>query len=327
MCDSTDLSAASSCRCLRVPLTALRDLELVDATVIDDAGWSSIHRARPPVTLTCRGCGGALTARVSKYQTRHFYHRTRVDDCPSIGESADHLRLKALTARSILRAGARAVIEASPRIDDEGGWRADVLAEHSSGRRVAFEVQLAAMTVAEGQERTDRYQRDGIATCWVTLRRSSWFGRIPGIRVDTGDSIAYVTSGLIRWIQTQGCWYLVTDLVSLDRVVALIVGGEATPRPLERWIIDAREEWGVDWSARSVAWARLDDQAAADLREASDREREERERLRWEREQLRRERADEQLRANTELHHERLRRTLPVAVSEAQRQCDPGQHV
>lgn len=50
-------------------------------------------------------------------------------------------------------------------------------------------MQLAAMSVAEGQERT-------------------------------GDSIAYVTSGLIRWNQTQGCWYLVTGLVNLGRVVA-----------------------------------------------------------------------------------------------------------
>lgn len=64
------------------------------------------------------------------------------------------------------------MIEAQPASGDHGGWRADVLAVTPDGKRFAFEAQLAAMTAAEGIERTERYQRDQIETVWFTTKNA-----------------------------------------------------------------------------------------------------------------------------------------------------------
>jgi len=53
----------------------------------------------------------------------------------------------------------------------------------SNGTRVAFEAQLASMTLAEGEERTARYGTDGITTFWVTTGTPPWLWRLPGFRI------------------------------------------------------------------------------------------------------------------------------------------------
>jgi hypothetical protein len=81
-------------------------------------------------------------------------HDSKPENCASQDESVDHLRLKKIIAGLIRSSGFEAVVEAGPSASDVGGWRADVLGVGVDGRRVAFEVQLAGMTIAEGQERT-----------------------------------------------------------------------------------------------------------------------------------------------------------------------------
>ena len=61
--------------------------------------------------------------------------------------------------------------------------RTNVLAiDPDSHRRIAFEVQLASMSIADGLERTTRYDRDGIAAVWITTHNSPWLWALAGFR-------------------------------------------------------------------------------------------------------------------------------------------------
>jgi hypothetical protein len=125
-----------------------------------------------------------MRAKRSKLGLRFFAHDSETVGCPSMGETPAHLSLKTQLAQSARRHGWQADLEAVPREGDVGGWRADVLATNpSNGTRVAFEAQLASMTLAEGEERTARYGTDGITTFWVTTGTPPWLWRLPGFRI------------------------------------------------------------------------------------------------------------------------------------------------
>lgn len=165
-----------------MPLTAQLQTGVFDATSCDDFAWTSIHRARPRPSLLCRSCDATMHAKVSKLGMRFFAHDRAQPTCPSAGETLEHLLLKWQLAEHIRESGWIANIEAEPDIGDAGGWRADVLAI-GDGRRVAFEVQLATMTVDVGADRTARHARDAIETVWVTSRNAPWLYALPGIKV------------------------------------------------------------------------------------------------------------------------------------------------
>ena len=165
-----------------MPLTAMISDELIDATFCSSEVWGSFYRRRPRVEILCRGCSHHMHAKISS-QGQPFFAHDKMQDCPNTGESVEHLTLKRLFAESIREIGWTASLEATPGDSDAGGWRADVLAIDPSGsRRIAFEVQLSAMSIGEGRMRTDRYKQDQIETVWIANRRAAWLGHLLGIR-------------------------------------------------------------------------------------------------------------------------------------------------
>lgn len=182
-----------------MPLTALdHDGHLLDSTVCGDKTWTSIHKPKVRVALACRDCQGSLHAKVSSTGLRFFAHDAKPENCASQGESVEHLTLKKTIAELIRGVGFEAVIEASPGAADSGGWRADVLGIGEDGRRVAFEVQLAGMTIVEGQERTGRYEVDGIASVWVSTKHARWMTSLPSAHVRVTDDEVMADRGLAR---------------------------------------------------------------------------------------------------------------------------------
>ena len=170
-----------------MPLTALHDGgdEVLDATACSDRHWATVHKVSPRVSLRCRACGHPMHAKVSPRGTRFFAHDRKVPDCPAAGETPLHRLLKGILADGIRAAGWSAVVEATPGSGDVGGWRADVLAvDATTGRRVAFEVQLAALTIADARSRTARYSADEIQTIWLTTRSAPWVWAVPGCRLE-----------------------------------------------------------------------------------------------------------------------------------------------
>lgn len=225
---------------MNVPLTALDDLGVIlDATRCSAEQWAAVHRARPRVLLTCRDCHVGMYAKVSPTGLRFFAHDRQVPTCPAAGESAEHRWLKARLVEAIRSAGEWAVVvEAEPTSPDTGGWRADVLATGEGGRRVAFEAQLATMTVAEGQERGARYAADGIETVWVTTKDAPWLYRLPGVKVSENGGVELHDDGRRPLVVRRGCAQLEAGGrhhwqpgggLDLDRVVAGILSGGVVP--------------------------------------------------------------------------------------------------
>jgi competence protein CoiA len=136
---------------------------MIDATACTDRDWEAVHKVSPRAPLRCRACAHPMHAKVSPRGTRFFAHDRKVPDCPAAGETPTHRLLKGMLADAIRTAGWSAAVEATPGSGDVGGWRADVLAiDATTGRRVAFEVQLAALTIADARSRTARYSADEI---------------------------------------------------------------------------------------------------------------------------------------------------------------------
>ena len=223
-----------------MPLTALLDRNLVDASVGDDDLWARIYKTRPRTQLLCRGCGGSVHAKISSRALRFFCHDRTQPACPSNGETPEHLLLKAVVAQIIRDYGWTAEVEAYPSNDDRGGWRADVLATSPDRkRRVAFEAQQSPMTGVVGRERTQRYCEDGVEVLWVTLNHPGWLFSIPGIHVEATrldlSPESPVTRGLAR---LNGRWEWTSKDTSLRATVGAVLGKELVVHELSAIIED-----------------------------------------------------------------------------------------
>jgi hypothetical protein len=90
-----------------------------------------------------------------------------------------HRLLKLQLASAIRDAGWYAELEVAGE-----GWRADVLATSPDGtRRMAWEAQLAQITLDELRGRTARMKASGVPVCWVTDHDRPWIGAVPAIRL------------------------------------------------------------------------------------------------------------------------------------------------
>ena len=98
-----------------MPLTAVHPkLGTVDASLVTDETWATIHKVRPRPMLTCRGCEGRMQARRSSLGLRFFAHDRTEPTCPSNGETPEHRALKHTIAQAIREAYPTAEIEAVP---------------------------------------------------------------------------------------------------------------------------------------------------------------------------------------------------------------------
>ena len=172
-----------------IPLLALDSDDhdaVVDLTSITDEAFVAIWRARTGNRLRCRECHAPLHAkRIEATGFRFFAHSPGGPPCPSTGETARHLSLKALFAAAFLRAGWRADFEVAG--DD---WRADVLVCGSQGQRAAVEVQLATLTLDAAQDRMRRHRAAGVTTLWVlSENRPRWATQFSTVLLDANDFV------------------------------------------------------------------------------------------------------------------------------------------
>ncbi|MDR8415069.1 hypothetical protein MTP10_40860 [Nonomuraea sp. 3-1Str] len=122
-----------------------------------------------------------MHAKISPQGLRFFAHDIADPSCPCRGESQAHLYLKTLFARLSREAGWHAEVEVPGQ-----GWRADTLATHpSTGRKVAWEVQLSPANLATLQRRTETLARDRVAVCWICDRLRHWLGLFPSIQIES----------------------------------------------------------------------------------------------------------------------------------------------
>ncbi len=172
-----------------VPLVAVDTSQgalLLDATSASEEEWGLVHRRGGRAWLQCRTCTHPLDAKeMSRSGLRFFAHAPGSPDCATKGESARHLFLKSLFAKTFRAAGWDAELEVQGN-----GWRADVLVSSPHGRRLAVEVQLAGISVADVEERAARHCRSGVDTLWVVEgRRPLWAIRAPNLLVNAVDDV------------------------------------------------------------------------------------------------------------------------------------------
>jgi hypothetical protein len=116
---------------------------------------------------------------------RFFAHSRVEPNCPSQGETARHLRLKAVFAAAFRSAGWEADLEVAG--DD---WRADVLVCSPQGHRVAVEVQLATITPDAVNDRMRRHRAADVTTLWVlSEKRPQWATKFSTVLLDTNDLV------------------------------------------------------------------------------------------------------------------------------------------
>ena len=102
--------------------------------------------------------------------------------------------------------------------------------DNQSGRRFAFEAQLAGMPIYEGKQRIARYAQDGIQSLWLTTSSASWPPAIPGCRLTIGSEFAMaepdeveVISGV--FVFRGEAWVPRTDM-SLSELIREVLGAE-----------------------------------------------------------------------------------------------------
>ncbi|MFF4583396.1 competence protein CoiA [Streptomyces sp. NPDC001373] len=256
----------------------------LDATQPDlgcNWAWESIHRASPRVSMTCPECRHPVHAKVSRYGLRFFAHDPGSPTCALAGESVEHHLLKLELATAIRATGHHAELEVR---GPGGNWRADVMASSPDGTlRMAWEAQLSPITTGEVSERTTRFAKDGVRTCWVATRLRPWVGEVPSIHTrppSDADSRWVVAGGLARFTVDpckEGCrcpaghgeWHEATT--DLQSFVAWVLSDRAVPFRLPTRL-HARHSWTGVWTAPSyidaaAAFAEAEQRARAEQRE------------------------------------------------------------
>jgi hypothetical protein len=146
-------------------LVAYLDGERFDATQIAHEPWRDLVNHPGYKDLVLLECG-LRASRVTRRGKQFFKHYPEVD-CPieHKSESDQHLAMKrALKDRiNAVDGWYGEVEEAHP----DRAWIADVMAFHTSGRRLAFEVQLSQQSEDEYIRRSQRYVDDRIGPVWV----------------------------------------------------------------------------------------------------------------------------------------------------------------
>lgn len=129
--------------------------------------------------MVCPVCEQGMIIKAGSIIQSHFAHKPGRDDCPyaaySAGESPAHRAAK-LIVRDALSDWFKEYIDAEgslevyiPDVMHARNRIADILFSFPNGWRVAHEIQLAPITPAELQERSDDYMSAGIDCFW-------WFG-------------------------------------------------------------------------------------------------------------------------------------------------------
>ena len=147
-----------------MPISATWGGQRIESWRMPDADWlemKSTYRSLG-LLLSC-GQGGVP---VQRHGTRFFRHKPKTE-CglhESGPETIEHVRMKALVADVSAELGWTATVEA-PAADRS--WIADVLLEQEGRRPIAVEVQWSSQTDTVFQERSRRYERDGVICQWL----------------------------------------------------------------------------------------------------------------------------------------------------------------
>lgn len=144
--------------------------ELIEAFSVSDAGWADLISAPKGAILMPRS-GWPAVPKTSIRGVRFFAHHPGYGGLLPKPESYAHTRLKIDVVKAARRLGYHAELELPGSDPNRAEWVADVMVTAADGRRTAFEIQLSSQHLNDFRSRTGRYQRSGVACCWIIPRK------------------------------------------------------------------------------------------------------------------------------------------------------------
>lgn len=137
----------------------------VESFSIDQKEWD-LMRAEPKGAFLMFGTDWPAVLKRSIRGLQHFAHASGFPGQLPTPESEEHQYAKIAVVRGLRSAGFQAWVERGGTAPDGGEWVADVLCRDQE-RLIAFEVQLAAQTLEEYEQRTSKYLQAGIKCVWI----------------------------------------------------------------------------------------------------------------------------------------------------------------
>lgn len=150
------------------------ELFLLDDNTVDEQlrTFTRNHLRCPMPT-----CAAPDIVAVSRFSKRDGFAHRAGSGGRHAPESLNHLQGKAVIARWLRHLLGPAAVQVEAASDTQRQRVADVMATLPDGSRVAFEVQYAAISVAEWRARHDSYAQQGIVDVWMwghaRLKRAS----------------------------------------------------------------------------------------------------------------------------------------------------------
>jgi hypothetical protein len=168
-----------------MPLKCIRNGNQIFAfNYANDDAWKALRNENADTNdLRMECCNSKVVLRTSPLGTRHFAH-SRLGECTTAPETAEHLLAKDTVAKAAIRAGWQVAVEQRGNTANGELWIADVLATNAKGKSVAFEVQWSRQTIDETKFRQGRYDSAGIRAMWL-FRQSDFLTNkaIPAFRL------------------------------------------------------------------------------------------------------------------------------------------------
>jgi len=148
-----------------MPLRALLDGKQLYSFLHLDDEWQQLKQndIRKRLKMAC--CDRRAIPKTSKLGTPYFAHHKR-GDCSSAPESAEHLYLKSLVAKTAIEFGWNVVTEQRGETPDGEAWVADVFCSKGSSK-LAFEIQWSYQHREEFERRQAKYVASGVRCAWL----------------------------------------------------------------------------------------------------------------------------------------------------------------
>ena len=128
----------------------------------------AIDVARDDAPFHCPNCREDVVIKKGRIVTHHFAHAPPVTCSWGTGESPEHMRAKLEIFNALRTKSNVSLVEVEHELDDN---RPDVYAV-INGQRVAFEIQISRLDLADVARRTASYHSKNISVLWLALYSS-----------------------------------------------------------------------------------------------------------------------------------------------------------
>jgi competence protein CoiA len=154
-----------------LPLRACLNDEVIFAFKYDEDAWHELKATYKNQALVMPCCESKAIPKISKLNNYFFAH-SKNSECLVPLESAEHIFLKTLIAKTAMSLGWDVITEKHGETPDGEPWIADVYCTKGNAK-VVFEIQWSAQTLNEFKRRQALFTASGVRAAWLyKIRRN-----------------------------------------------------------------------------------------------------------------------------------------------------------